>query len=406
MTSGGPKALGTRLQRWLWGGVVLLLLIWMARTLVGDLYRVDSASMLPTLGGAGGEVVLVTYDRSPPERFELVVLYRESAAVPEVKRVVGLPRESVRLRHGDLWIDGQRLVATDAYPAWIPIFDSRSDVADHFTMELAGSVPGATGPWSREGEVWRLRALNLARGSGHGLMRHHKGLHDGYIDRAGRMVLGRGEAGDGRLRVRAAVQEVAEQGGRLHLGLLKAGDTFELVLDLTCNASGGLTADVRITQRWTTEKTLSMTTIQFELGEDLELSLSFRNGFLRGGVRKASGEEVLLSTTVEEEHEHPLTLRGEASGGQRTFGAHPWLGGEGIEATFKEIRVDRDLAWTSRGTVGVAGPVLLGPDEIFVLGDNSAVSRDSREWGAVPLSAVMGRPRAVLWPPRALRSLP
>jgi signal peptidase I len=405
----------------LWSAVILLLAVWAARTLVGDIYRVESASMLPTLGlgGEGGELVLVTYDRSPPERFELVVLYRAGESVPEVKRVVGLPRESVRLRHGDLWVDGEAFDAPQDAPEWIPIFGAGNAVEEHFTMERSDEPPdggeaavpqaqevAGQRPWSRDGGGWRLAALDVPLGSGRGLMRHHKGLHDGYRDLSGDIVLGRGEAGDGRLRVRAAVEELAADGGRLRLGLLKAGDTFEFALDLKDTEQGALLVEATLTQRWSGERQHGEGQAIIKPGAALELTLSLRNRTLIGSLKADSGGEIMLFSRVSEEHEHPLTQRGETHGERRTYGAHPWLGGEGLVATFNSIRLERDLAWTSRGSVGVSRPVLLGPDEIFVLGDNSRVSRDSREWGAVPLAAVLGRPRAVLWPPRALRLLP
>jgi len=44
-------------------------------------------------------------------------------------------------------------------------------------------------------------------------------------------------------------------------------------------------------------------------------------------------------------------------------------------------------------------PQRLGPDEYFVLGDNSYPSRDSREWGPVSGRQLRGRVAFVLWPP-------
>jgi len=44
------------------------------------------------------------------------------------------------------------------------------------------------------------------------------------------------------------------------------------------------------------------------------------------------------------------------------------------------------------------GPVVVGPDEVFVLGDNRADSVDSRQFGPVPVSDIIGRVVARLWP--------
>jgi len=50
-------------------------------------------------------------------------------------------------------------------------------------------------------------------------------------------------------------------------------------------------------------------------------------------------------------------------------------------------------------------PVELRSDEIFVLGDNRAVSSDSRAFGPVRVDALVGRAEAVLWPIGELRRL-
>ena len=72
-----------------------------------------------------------------------------------------------------------------------------------------------------------------------------------------------------------------------------------------------------------------------------------------------------------------------------------------------DLRVYRDVHYTSslanipRRPFGVDSPYLLGPDEFFVLGDNSPVSNDSRFWTASPVvrgELFLGKPFLVHLP--------
>ena len=45
------------------------------------------------------------------------------------------------------------------------------------------------------------------------------------------------------------------------------------------------------------------------------------------------------------------------------------------------------------------GPVRIGPNSYFVMGDNRTVSCDSRDWGTVARSLIIGKVEMRIWPP-------
>jgi signal peptidase I len=67
-----------------------------------------------------------------------------------------------------------------------------------------------------------------------------------------------------------------------------------------------------------------------------------------------------------------------------------------------------------RGNGCEGNPITLGPDEYFVLGDNSPYAADSRYWsipvpghqpGALPRNNILGKVTWLYWPPKRWRSL-
>jgi hypothetical protein len=56
------------------------------------------------------------------------------------------------------------------------------------------------------------------------------------------------------------------------------------------------------------------------------------------------------------------------------------LGARGCKLVLSRVMLDRDIHYTQAGKNGTRSPAQLGPEEYFMLGDNSGNSQDSREW--------------------------
>jgi signal peptidase I len=51
------------------------------------------------------------------------------------------------------------------------------------------------------------------------------------------------------------------------------------------------------------------------------------------------------------------------------------------------------------------GPVDVGEDEVFVMGDNRSNSDDSRNFGPVPADSIVGHAFLLIWPPADFATL-
>jgi signal peptidase I len=79
------------------------------------------------------------------------------------------------------------------------------------------------------------------------------------------------------------------------------------------------------------------------------------------------------------------------------------LPGETVEIRNGEVYIDGELSPSAaliNEAVYNSGPTLLGPDELYVLGDNRPNSSDSHAWGTLPLDLVIGKVILSYWPPK------
>jgi len=98
---------------WIVDVIVVISIAWFVVFSMGTQITVTGQSMEPVL--SQDEVVLmnrVSYHLKKPQRFDIVVFEKEEGKY-NIKRIVGLPGETVQIRDGFLYINEERLEAEE-----------------------------------------------------------------------------------------------------------------------------------------------------------------------------------------------------------------------------------------------------------------------------------------------------
>jgi signal peptidase I len=146
-----PRPLARKFTRYLWREWIRplalpLFLIASAKSAIADINFVPSGSMKPTI--LGGDVVFINklaYDLrvpftltrvarwSAPTRGDIVVCFAPDDGTRLVKRVVGLPGDTVELRKDVLWLNGVR-------QTYAPLPDPEKTLRDLAAEERASAI--------------------------------------------------------------------------------------------------------------------------------------------------------------------------------------------------------------------------------------------------------------------------
>ncbi len=86
--------------------VIIIILVVIVRSYIMTPVKVNGSSMYPTLDG--GEIMLLN-KLGKVDRFDIVVLKMEDKKDNLIKRVIGLPGESVEIRLGAIYINDKKL---------------------------------------------------------------------------------------------------------------------------------------------------------------------------------------------------------------------------------------------------------------------------------------------------------
>lgn len=398
--------MSSKARRWpLVGGLSAVAILLAARAFVGNVYRVSTSSMRPTLAAGDGKSVhvAVLYGApSPLERFDLCVFRQPGNSAPVVKRVVAFGGESIQIAGGDLYIDGARLPMEAPRPPEQVVFDSDLErVEELFHFKGHGCPGGEQGPWrmpEADGAGYRLEALDLSLGDNTARMFLVPDVTTSGLatsDRAPQWL----QVGDLAVMAQLRILE-APLGAQAVIELREAADLFRASLVRT---ELGFEARLDRSASGAAFKPLARAELgpeEVALGQPVELRFRNRDDHLElfvNGARRVtasySSNEPYVGTTPP---------------GIDAVGPRLGVGGAGIVLEVEKLRLARDLHWASNSRFGefaTGRSLQLGPGEVFLLGDNTLDSTDSRFFGPIRMEDLTGRPVAVVWPPAEWTSL-
>jgi len=371
--------------------------------------------MLPTLRGdeKNGDRVLVdllTPLFRAPERFEVVAFHDPQQKGRDlVKRVVGLPGETVLLRDGDVKINGKlyRKNAEERRRVRIPIFREKkhsNGVADGFNISTFSNLnETGSSQWIRSqlgGDEWE------------GILYKSKIIpSDGFEQNDGSYMRRPGELPVFDLQFEVPVKFNAT-GGKFLLCLQYGGDDFIFYVRLA-DPSGlevpekTIIVIERIFHINNSDRpnVASVTPIKTRIyyGPGPEMRPGVTRRFLISNIDcrisvEVDGEELLKTGSLPfdyETHTPFLPVVGSSNrmrSGMEFVLLNASLGGGG------EVNIYRDVVYEPRGEHGCKNEYPLANNQYFLLGDYSSDSTDSRAFGAVSGDDWIGYLRAIVSP--------
>jgi len=400
----------------------------------------------PRYPSFSGDRILVdkfAYDFAEPTRWDVVVFkYPEEAKTNYIKRLVGLPGETVSIAGGDIWTSRGGAAAEiarkppDTMRAMLQcVHDSRYVSA---ALQKAGwplcwsdwspPGPGPAGRWTSTDEG---RSFSVSSSSKDGpatlRYRHFFPSADEWEDvRQGESLAGRARPTRiddfqpynaigtrphwvGDLALEMICEIAGEDGGTLTIDLVEGGAahrcTFDLATgDATLTLAAGGAAATQSPRARTPVRGKGSWKILFANVDD-ELSL-----FVAGRRITFDQPTTWTRDIADVPRNRPAENVVEPGSAEPSDLAPVGITATRADICVKQLRVLRDTFYIGAVDVGARpGEILeedrlefgLEADQFFVLGDNSAASKDSRLWlegHHVDRDLLIGKAMAVFWP--------
>lgn len=336
------------------------------------------------------------------KRWQEVIFYSPDAPLtPHLKRVVGLPGESVLIDQGDIFIDGKRNVKNhdDRKALSVMVYDQNYPSVDALRYprwQFSNIDSKQSTGWTISGSQAELTYQSVTPEA-----QSHWGNWDWANYR--HLCPDRGEYGP--------VRDFLAYEGQNSGGQNLVGDLWmeaELELDCCQSLAFRISAeDVEITLEFPLEKRGSKSFGVIKINRE-EMAVKWFKSKTEIGLSRGLHEVSWVDHQLEYRLNGDLVF--EPLNIEKAFSKSPasnfrdspiGIGLIGGRGRVRNFRLFRDVYVTNRLAsepvigFGVREPVRLSKDGYFLLGDNSGFSLDSRFWKhgpVVPQSAIIGRP--------------
>ncbi len=345
-----------------------------------EAYKIPTGSMQPTLMGNAEtgiyDRVIVdkfSYHYRDPERFEIAVFkYPLDSSKNFIKRIVGMPGETMYLAGGDIWVQ-----AKGEQPK--PLRRPRA-IQDAQLRRIE-----TNGEWqSTKPKGWQLDAgedSDSLRTRGSGSLSYpdqFQSIKDGYLDGYPKGVKSKiSEKRKGSRRndvtdLRVALELEAEAGVKGCTVVLHEGDRrFRFALRGPGGDAAAVAAISATGPGFDGERTSTEKAIQLKAGQSVEVEVQNLNDLLEfriDGDLIASMEIPAAESTqpTVQKMESRITVEVDAEGSSG--------------ATFDDLKIWRDIFYTQTAGNRPVTRWQIPEDQYLVLGDNSQDSSDGRDW--------------------------
>lgn len=338
-------------------------------------------------------------------RWDLMVFkFPGNRQINYVKRLIGMPGETMEIADGGIFVNGQRLrrEPLEQQDMWIPVHDSSRQAKPMLPGSPHWEVKGSASGWKYADGHWKFTGMNAVDDalefSGRitdQIAYNSTDPSPGYPIRSGLPV--------GNIRIACDLKQFSGEGG-----LEFCWEFRDLKVRARISADGKIEMAVSAIPVTVEKGKSPVQVVHGELRRSLSTAEPIGFAVRDGQAYVMQGSRVVATALV-----GPQDLAAAKAQPKAGEACRLTILASRCNADLSRIVLARDIYYCNLTEIpgadreaswGCTGhPMHLGKGEYFVLGDNSCQSSDSRFWGAVPKDSVIGVGRLTYWPSRRWR---